>query len=80
MSTAVKIPKRERERADARMERIRVARSALTSAEREFQKAVLAAYERRGPYTVEQVAQAAGWSRPRLYQFLAAERGEPYQP
>ena len=80
MSTSVKylskarrgeaVPLRERERADARLAKLREARADMERARRDFEKAVVVAYERPGHHTAGEVAQAAGWSRPMLFKFL----------
>lgn len=67
---------REIERATARMHKLEAARADLDRAQAAFEKAVLAAYDKPGPYTAEQVALFAGWKRARLYQFLRNRRPE----
>lgn len=52
------------------MERLRQARRTLDQAQAAFEREAANTYERRQRYTAEEVARAAGWSRPRLYQFL----------
>lgn len=62
--------KRERERSDAAMADLRQARAELDKAQARFEKAAATAYDRATTYNATEVAAAAGWSRPRLYQFL----------
>lgn len=55
------------------MARLREARRALDQAQAAFEREVTNTYERRQRFSAEQVAQAAGWRRARLYQFLKGQ-------
>lgn len=59
--------------------RISARRAKADQAEEDLRALVAEVMADRRGLRAEDIAAAAGWSRPRLYQMLATRRGQPYQ-